>query len=90
MGLGDEYANTPLFGSTSGLSVGQAADHNTQVQAMQDDSGAKLPGAIGEVNDNIMSGGNKIRPQHYATFHNALAQLTGEPNWALGPKYPHR
>ena len=30
----------------------------------------RLPGAIGEVNDNIMSGGNTIRPQHYATFHN--------------------
>jgi hypothetical protein len=90
LGLGDEYANTPLFGSPSGLSVGQATAHNPQVQNMQDDSGAKLPGAIGEVNDNIMSGGNKIRPQHYATFHNALVQLTTEPNWALGPKYPHK
>ena len=90
LGLGDEYANTPLFGSSSGLAVGAATAHNTQVQAMQDDSGARLPGAIGEVNDNIMSGGNTIRPQHYATFHNALVQLTAEPAWALGPKYPHR
>ena len=90
LGLGDEYANTPLFSSTSGLAVGQAADHDPEVRAMQNDAGARLPGAIGEVNDNIMSGGNTIRPQHYATFHNALVQLTTEPAWALGPKYPHR
>ena len=31
-----------------------------------------------------MSWGNEVRPRHYASFYKALAQLTNEPEWALG------
>jgi outer membrane protein OmpA-like peptidoglycan-associated protein len=85
-GLDDEYADTPLYGG-SGAAVGDAASHDPQTQAMQDDSGQHLKGAIHEETDSIMSAGNTVRPQHYSTFHAALCEITGQTEWALGP--PH-
>jgi outer membrane protein OmpA-like peptidoglycan-associated protein len=83
-GLDDEYADTPLYGG-SGKAVGDAVTHDATTKKMQDASGNKLPGAIAETSDSIMSAGNVVRPQHYSTFHAALCQITRETEWALGP-----
>jgi outer membrane protein OmpA-like peptidoglycan-associated protein len=83
-GLDDEYADTPMYGG-SGKAVGDAVTHDATTKKMQDAGGAKLPGAIAETTDSIMSAGNVVRPQHYSTFHAALSQITHETEWALGP-----
>jgi hypothetical protein len=41
-------------------------------------------GAVAENNDGIMSLGNAVRPQHYATFGWALMQVTGINQWQVG------
>jgi outer membrane protein OmpA-like peptidoglycan-associated protein len=84
-GLGDEYATGAgsAIQSSSGGAAGTAAGHDTLVKAMTDESGANLPGAIRENTDSIMSLGNVVRPQHYATFHNALVQVTGVSEWSI-------
>ena len=87
-GLGDEYANTPLISSTSAPAPGASVTHDPLVKNMEDASGNKLPGAVAENTDSIMSGGNVIRPQHYATFHKALEDTTNEKPWALGAPKP--
>jgi outer membrane protein OmpA-like peptidoglycan-associated protein len=95
-GLGDEYAvdtdatGAPIAGGITGTgnATGSRADHDPQTQAMTDDSGAALPGAVNENSDNVMSLGTTVRPQHYSTFHAALVQITSIPEWALGPKHP--
>jgi outer membrane protein OmpA-like peptidoglycan-associated protein len=86
-GLDDEYADTPMYGG-SGKAVGDAVTHDPATKAMQDASGNKLPGAIAETSDSIMSAGNVVRPQHYSTFHAALSTITKETAWALGPPQP--
>jgi hypothetical protein len=43
----------------------------------------QIDGAVAENNDNIMSLGNTVRPQHYSTFHNALQIVTGK-HWRYG------
>lgn len=86
-GLDDEYADTALYGG-SGKAVGDAVGHDEQTKKMQDAGGNKLPGAISETSDSIMSAGNVIRPQHYSTFHAALSSVTHETAWALGPPEP--
>jgi len=68
--------------------VGDAVTHDPATKAMQDASGNKLPGAIAETSDSIMSAGNVVRPQHYSTFHAALSTITKEAAWALGPPQP--
>ncbi|MFN8375457.1 MAG: OmpA family protein [Anaerolineae bacterium] len=82
VGLGDEYA-TPAGGMIGNplapVPVGTAAAHSGMADAMGDDVG----GVMRENNDNIMSLGNTVRPQHYATFHNALQIVTGE-DWHYG------
>jgi len=83
-GLDDEYADTPLYGG-SGKAVGDPVTHDETTKKMQDASGNKLPGAIAENSDSIMSAGNVVRPQHYSTFHAALCTITHETEWALGP-----
>jgi outer membrane protein OmpA-like peptidoglycan-associated protein len=90
-GLGDEYAVDPVAGGVGGTGnpTGTAAQHDKQVKEMTDATGTHLPGAINENNDNVMSLGSAIQPQHYATFHHTLAQLTGVDEWALGPPLPY-
>jgi outer membrane protein OmpA-like peptidoglycan-associated protein len=89
-GLGDEYANTPLVSSGLGRDtgtpqMGDDATHDNLVKNMVDAGGAPLAGAVCEPTDSIMSVGNVVRPQHYATFHAALTQITKQSPWALGP-----
>ena len=38
-----------------------------------------------EHSDSIMSVGNAVKPQHYATFLAALKLVTGMDDWAFGP-----
>jgi hypothetical protein len=78
-GLGDEY-------TTSSGPVGSAAAHDDDVKTMQKASGLPQTGAIHENNANIMSDGTVVLPQHYATFHHALVDITAIAEWALGPK----
>ena len=89
-GLGDEYANTPLVSSGLGRDtgtpqMGDDATHDTLVKQMVDAGGTPLAGAVCEPTDSIMSVGNVVRPQHYATFHASLTEITGQSPWALGP-----
>ncbi|WP_068636668.1 eCIS core domain-containing protein [Thauera butanivorans] len=80
-GLGDEYV-------TGGSNIGDPVAHDDLVKAMTDASGSPLPGAIREHNAGIMSLGNEVRPQHYATFHNALSTITAQSPWSLGLHKP--
>jgi outer membrane protein OmpA-like peptidoglycan-associated protein len=89
-GLGDEYANTPLVSSGLGRNtgtpqMGDDATHDTLVKQMQDAGGTPLAGAVCEPTDSIMSVGDVVRPQHYATFHASLTEITAQSPWALGP-----
>ena len=74
-GLQDEY--TAPFSGTGGA-LGSARDPG--LGAAQ-----SLPGAVAENTDAIMSVGNAVKPQHYATFLEALKHVTGMPEWAVGP-----
>lgn len=85
-GLGDEYSTDGISGT--GSPTGTSASHDGLVRDMTDASGAHLPGAINQNNDNIMSLGNAVQPQHYATFHEALQQITGVDEWSLGAPRP--
>ncbi len=92
-GLDDQYAETNTDGSATGITgnpvqTGDTTDHDGMVQGMQDSYGNGLPPSIAENNDNVMSGGNEIRPEHYCTFHEALTVVTGIMEWALGPPGP--
>lgn len=82
IGLDDEYSS-PAAGFYPGagtpLAAGTATRHDTMAQNM----GGGVRGAVAENSDNIMSVGNTVRPQHYATFHNALQTVTGE-QWEYG------
>ena len=90
-GLGDEYANTPLvspgLGRNTGTpQMGDDATHDTLVKQMVDAGGTPLAGAVCEPTDSIMSVGDVVRPQHYATFHASLTEITAPQSpWALGP-----
>ena len=90
-GLGDEYANTPLVSSGLGRGtgtpqMGDDATHDTLVKQMVDAGGTPLAGAVCEPTDSIMSVGDVVRPQHYATFHASLTEITAQSPWALGPR----
>lgn len=77
-GLKDEYATNAGGGiSGTGNPTGTIVGHDAMAKAI----GA--PGAIAENNDNIMSLGNTVRPQHYATFGWALGQITGVTEWQV-------
>lgn len=97
IGLFDEYASTPqrdahgnvvtdangdavsrgLISGTGG-DVGDATGHDALARSQG------LGGSVSENTDNIMSLGNTIRPQHYATFMEALRLVTGNtPEWRL-------
>lgn len=76
-GLGDEYA-------TATSPIGSNALHHDMAMRMTDASGRHLRGAAVEHTGGIMSFGNEVRPQHYATFHHALETVTHKSPWALG------
>jgi len=99
LGLSDEYASTPkrdaagnIVKDTSGAAVtrglisgtggdvGTATGHNELAKKMG------LGGSVHENNDNIMSLGSTILPQHYATFMEALHTVTGITDWKVKPK----
>ena len=82
-GLDDEYGAE--FGAGR-PAPGTPVGHDPATRAMTDATGGNLPGAVVENNNNIMSVGNVVRPQHYSTFHEALRAITGIEEWALGPK----
>jgi outer membrane protein OmpA-like peptidoglycan-associated protein len=82
-GLGDEYGAE--FGAGR-PAAGTPVAHDAATRRMTDASGAGLPGAVVENNNNIMSVGGEVQPQHYSTFHEALRAITGIEEWALGPK----
>jgi outer membrane protein OmpA-like peptidoglycan-associated protein len=84
-GLDDEYGVE--FGSTR-PAPGTPVAHDQATKGMTDAGGAHLPGAVVENNNNMMSVGGEVRPQHYSTFHEALRAITGIEEWALGPKAP--
>jgi hypothetical protein len=73
-GLQDEY--TAPFSGTGGA-LGTPRDPG--LGAAQG-----LPGAVAENTDSIMSVGNAVKPQHYATFLEALKHVTGMTEWAFG------
>lgn len=82
LGLDDEYATgAGSFIQGSGNPIGSSVAHSD----IDSDSLADAPidGAVSENNDNIMSLGNTVRPQHYSTFHAALEQVTGK-SWRYG------
>jgi outer membrane protein OmpA-like peptidoglycan-associated protein len=96
LGLDDEYASTPkkdaagnpvtdaqgnqvtrgLISGTGG-DVGTTTGHNALAGSMG------LGGSVHENNDNIMSLGSTIRPQHYATFMEALHNVTSINDWKV-------
>jgi outer membrane protein OmpA-like peptidoglycan-associated protein len=79
-GLDDEYVSDSrediLDGGTGGQ-LGNASAHDTLSQ------GIGAGEATYENNDSIMSVGNEVRPQHYATFGWALKTLTGINDWKI-------
>lgn len=80
-GVDDEYV-------TGGTNIGDPVDHDAMTRAMTDANGVHLPGAIKEHNGGIMSFGTEVRPQHYSTFHYALATITAQSPWSLGLHKP--
>jgi hypothetical protein len=74
-GLGDEY--TAPFSGT-GRPLGTPIDGNIGPSQ-------NLPGAVAENTDSIMSVGAAVKPQHYATFLEALKDVSGMTDWAFGP-----
>jgi hypothetical protein len=76
-GLGDEYPN-----AGAGRPVGTPVAHSALAQAL-------IPGQqpiVATDSDNIMSGGETIRPHHYVTFLEVLGTMTGTTGqWAIGP-----
>lgn len=90
-GLDDEYATEDRHGNPSGITgsgnpAGTQVDHDSLTQKMTDASNANLPGAIAENNDNIMSFGNNVLPQHYSTFWEALTKVTAVSEWSVGKR----
>jgi hypothetical protein len=78
LGLGDQYATGAGSMITgTGAGAGTASAHDQLAKDMG------LEGAIHENNDNIMSLGNVVRPEHYVTFFWALQQVTDIPEWEL-------
>ena len=77
-GLGDEYT-APFSGTGGGLGTPVDGDLGPA---------QNLPGAVHENSDSIMSVGDAVRPQHYATFLEALKAVTASTAWAFGPPKP--
>lgn len=75
-GLDDEYTGSGAY------APGKDTEH-TKVAA---DAG--FSGVQHGASDSIMSEGQEVRPQHYTTFLDALKQVSGMPEWAIGAKRP--
>jgi outer membrane protein OmpA-like peptidoglycan-associated protein len=76
-GLDDEYASPPggiAPGAGTPGAIGQPVAHGTLPPM-----GGGVQPAVSENNDNIMSVGNVVRPQHYITFLEALNTVSSEP-----------
>jgi len=74
-GLRDEYAS-PAGGISPGAGTGGAIGSPVGHGALSAAMGGGVQTAVFENNDNIMSVGNVVRPQHYATFLEALNAVT--------------
>lgn len=98
LGLFDEYASTPKRDAagnpvtdvqgnqvTRGLISGTGADVGTKTGHDTLATSMGLGGSVNENNDNIMSLGSTVRPQHYATFMEALHNITGVNDWRVKP-----
>ena len=96
LGLADEYASTPKKDASGNIILDAKGNQQTRglISGTGDDVGTKtghdalatsmgLGGSVNENNDNIMSLGSTIRPQHYATFMQALHTVTGITDWQL-------
>jgi hypothetical protein len=82
-GLGDRYATTTGSGiGGTGPSVGLPSTHDQ----LANDEG--LGGAKAANDDGIMSWGNEVRPADYATFLEAVRDVSGIDEWAYGPTKP--
>jgi hypothetical protein len=82
-GLDDEYASPPggfAPGAGTPGTIGTPTAHGAISGAM----GGGVQPAVFENNDNIMSVGNVVRPQHYATFFEALTNVTTPQAWHYG------
>ena len=77
-GLGDEYT-APFSGTGGALGTPVDADLGPA---------QGLPGAVHENSDSIMSVGAAVRPQHYATFLEAIKAVTAMQEWEFGPPVP--
>ena len=83
-GLKDEYANKDKTGAAGTISgTGGQAGQDTGHAELAKKAGVEA-GAIYENSENMMSVGNTVKPQHYATFHDALCKLTALNDWKLG------
>jgi outer membrane protein OmpA-like peptidoglycan-associated protein len=96
LGLADEYASTPKRDSSGQVVTDSAGDPVTRglISGTGGDVGGAtghdqlardmgLGGAVYENNDNIMSLGSTVRPQHYATFMQALREVSGINDWQI-------
>jgi outer membrane protein OmpA-like peptidoglycan-associated protein len=96
LGLYDEYASTPKRDAAGNPITDAQGNQVTRglISGTGDDVGTKtghdalatkmgLGGSVNENNDNIMSLGSTIRPQHYATFMEALHTVTGVNDWRV-------
>ena len=75
-GLKDEYVSVGTSFSGSGTAAGTTVAHS----GMSEKIGGNK--AVSESSDNMMSMGNRVQKQHYATFGWALKELTGK-DWKL-------
>jgi outer membrane protein OmpA-like peptidoglycan-associated protein len=78
-GLGDQYVVAGLVASGTGGRRGTRTEHDPQVQNM-----GGVQTSIYENNDDIMSLGSAIRPQHYSTFHQALTTVAPQARFVYG------
>ncbi|MBW4522664.1 MAG: OmpA family protein [Scytolyngbya sp. HA4215-MV1] len=98
IGLDDEYASTPKRNKAGkivkdkdgspvsrGLISGTGGEVGdpTATNPLAKDVG--LGGSVYENNDNVMSLGNTVRPQHYATFMQALHEVSSLTEWGMKP-----
>ena len=82
-GLDDEYASPPggiSPGAGTPGQIGTPVGHGPLSGAM----GGGVQAAVFENNDNIMSVGNVVRPQHYATFLEGLNLVTAPERFHYG------
>ena len=63
--------------SGTGDDVGVATEHDQLGRDMG------VGGSVYENNENIMSLGSTVKPQHYATFMKALHEVTNITDWQL-------